>query len=173
MKVGFLLDKESSYYFSNFTSFITTRRINFLSVNFSFSFKFSSFLNATAFLYYSGEYALLNFFSFMKFKPQSYFFGKNLYHRQNTLNTKSSIYISSFMSSLPSLFIAEFFCKNIFSLKKNIFILLESNMHKQTPSAFWDLICPTNIVGENFFLFKNYSGLAAKSLFLRLGVWYS
>jgi len=77
------------------------------------------------------------------------------------------------MSSLPSLFIAEFFCKNIFSLKKNIFILLESNMHKQTPAVFWDLICPTSIVGENFFLFKNYSGLATKSLFLRLGIWYS
>jgi hypothetical protein len=77
------------------------------------------------------------------------------------------------MNSLTSLFTAEFFCKNIFSLKKNIFVLLESNMEREAPSIFWDLICPISIVGENFFLFKNYSGLATKSLFLRFGVWYS
>jgi hypothetical protein len=77
------------------------------------------------------------------------------------------------MNSSPNLFTAEFFCKNIFSLKRNIFILLESNMQEQTPASYWDLICPTNIVGENFFLFKNYNGLATKSLFLRLGAWYS
>jgi hypothetical protein len=84
-----------------------------------------------------------------------------------------NLFLFSNLENKNITYISKFFSLDFFSLKKNIFLLLEISINKTKIDNWWDLIFPINSITENFLIYKNFTNNYTKSLFLKSGPWFS
>jgi hypothetical protein len=136
----------------------------------SIIFKYKNYFLPVLYNYYSSNTSFSNFFSSFTFFYKK--FWKIFPFKFNKFNDNSSYY-SVGNSTYKYSILFDFFRINFFNIKKGYFFLFESNIYTYEIAKHWDIIFPINLIGEGFFIFKNYFGFLVKSLFLWFCVWLS
>jgi len=132
------------------------------------------FLTTINYMYYMSKSIYANYLMTHVLKKQHLYLKTTLYSSRFFKNAKFlNFFISNSLENVKSNYLSKFFSKNFFSLKKNFFILLETNIAVNQVDSNWDIILPGNAITENFKVYKNFNNHFTKSLFLKHAPWFT